>query len=117
MRSILTALVTWSAIAEISSAVFSDLSLAPTAPKDGKAYLFNRENWLPLDNSPASTRSDGKVPMPPIFSGQDFSSSAQIFVAVVSYRDEQCGATIKSIFSNARHPDRIVVGEFLFLTI
>jgi hypothetical protein len=112
MLAILAITATLSAyVLETAFAVFSDLSLAPAAPRDGKAYLFNRETWLPLENAPVLTRADGKTPMPPVLSGQDASASSQIFVAVVSYRDDQCGVTIKNIFSNARHPDRIVVGE------
>ena len=34
-----------------------------------------------------------------------------IFVSIASYRDgERCGATIKSIFDNARDPDKIIIG-------
>ncbi|KAL7563395.1 hypothetical protein ACA910_016495 [Epithemia clementina (nom. ined.)] len=44
---------------------------------------------------------------PPVLRNDDGS----IFVSIVSYRDgERCAATIKSIFENAKRPEKVVVG-------
>ena len=51
---------------------------------------------------PASTRERFAVP--------GLSGGETIFVSVASFRDQECGATVASLFAGASHPDRVFVG-------
>ena len=43
-------------------------------------------------------------------STEGFESSETIFVSIASYRDSQCMATVKEIFSKAKDPSRVYIG-------
>ena len=65
-------------------------------------------------SDPASSEGNAGTshtkPLPPISpSWQD--PTAHIFVGIVSYRDKRCSATLDSLFSNAKYPERVHVGE------
>lgn len=68
--------------------------------------IHNRERWIDLD----PLYGGGPLrPAPPVSnSWQD--PSAEIFVTIPNYRDGACGDTLKALFTQAAHPDRVFVG-------
>lgn len=80
---------------------------APGSP----AAIFNTEAWIPLMHVHETTYSDSQKPSSPVSkSWQD--PAAQIFVGLVHYRDRRCSNTLSNIFSKAKYPDRVHVGEY-----
>jgi len=66
--------------------------------------VFDGNEWVPVEGNVGHTGS--QAPVPPVKDGD-----GTIFVSIASFRDgERCGKTLKSIFENAKDPDKVIVG-------
>lgn len=66
------------------------------------------DSWVPVNYA-----SSGDQPLPPISSSWK-ESTAELFVGISHYRDSRCSATLSNLFSKAKYPDRLTVGNFFF---
>ncbi len=71
--------------------------------------LFNSEEWLALSSEEDKKNSGMPLPPPPSDSWKD--PETRIFVGISSFRDNRCPLTLKNLFSKAKYPKRIFVGE------
>lgn len=83
---------------------FNLISNYAEAQNDGPA-LSNTETWIPI----VKDNSAGK-PLPPMSNSWKDPNTA-IFVGISHYRDQRCAVTLKNIYSKAKNPLRIYVGE------
>jgi hypothetical protein len=74
---------------------------------DNKLWLYEYEYPKYYDDNSTSTPKG--LSYQKITSG-DFLKNGEIFVSIASYRDTECNDTIKSIYTNAKNPERIFLG-------
>jgi hypothetical protein len=56
-----------------------------------------------------SNSEKNTLPSPKTYPNQK--SNAQIFIAIASFRDNRCSVTLKNLFSKAKYPERINIGN------
>ena len=71
---------------------------------NSKPSLHNTEAWNALEIA-----SGGSGPYKPTSNSWQ-SADSTVFVGISAFRDKRCGQTLKSLFLNAEHPERITVG-------
>ena len=69
-----------------------------------KPSLHNTESWKTLE-----VPNEGGKPYKPRSTSWKLDDTT-IFVGISAFRDKRCGQTLKSLFLNAEHPERITVG-------
>jgi hypothetical protein len=68
--------------------------------------IFNSNEWILInENTPSKT----SPPTPQTYLDQK--ESATIFISVSSFRDARCSVTLYNLFSKAKYPDRVFVGN------
>ncbi len=70
--------------------------------------IFNKDEWIQIDESRQSSIS----PPPPI-TYEDQDSQAKIFIAIAAFRDNRCSITLKNLFTKAKYPNRINIGNLV----
>lgn len=72
------------------------------------AYSTHASGRWTMAGGVATEKKTAREPKPIV--APDFLQSASIYVGIAAYRDPLCGNTLKSLFANAKHPDRVSVG-------
>ena len=67
--------------------------------------IWNGESYVPVTYE----QSEAK-PVPPV--SQSWKDpNTEIFIGISHYRDSRCADTLKNLFSKAKFPDRLKIGE------
>lgn len=90
----------YDALAETCERYLKDNALREVQAKKGFEAFSRQSQTDMVANALAKTES-----MKPVVS-----ELPHIFVQIVSYRDPECGATLKNLFEKATHPERVFAG-------
>lgn len=69
--------------------------------------IFNTETWISI---PDEIQNFKEYSAPPV-SDTWKSNDTEIFVAIASFRDKRCALTLKNLFTKAKYPARLIIGD------
>ena len=102
----------FSAVYVLSVLLILSNELAASSVASDVSAVFNSEEWV-LVQTPEAVGGA----RPPKATGSWLDPDAEIFVSIVEYRDSRCPLTLANLFSKAKNPKRIYVGEIIKLTV